>query len=463
MLTYKLNLSPSMKRLDCKFFNPKEKELELKNCENYIFESLSKFVEISGGKRLNKGALLDKDGIVYSIPYIRGEDLNNNIIDFNSAAKISEEDHKSIQNYTLKSNDICISNVGTIGSIGFVIENKKCNFSENMARLRIKDNSIILPEYLFYYLLSDFAQKQFNKYYVGSIQYKLSLDSLRNECKLLVPILNGKVDYKKQQEIIDEIKNILNLQFDIEKRIDRESCELNNIVEDTLKIQDCSKMKRNKFIKCNLHEERLDVLYNNPGYLELKKYLTEIDAITLNDCLEKNTFKEKRVKQYYNVVDLENIDEKLGLIKDYKQVEILESDKIQLNENCILISKMQTDKNKVAIVEKEFEGMCGSSELLQYKIKKGFDIDYIVAAIRTRIVKQQWEYSITGSSRMRINDDIILKSIIPYPKDKRIRDDIVNKIKKKTLLIKELRSELNDVNKIVTEIFNKYFNITTQQ
>lgn len=327
-----------------------------------------------------------------------------------------------------------------------------------MARLRIKNNSSVLPEYLFYYLLSDFAQKQFDKYYVGSIQYKLSLDSLRNECKLLVPKLNGKVDHEKQQEIIDEIKNILDLQFDIQKRIHYESQELNNIVENTLKIQDCGEMKKNKFIKSNLQGERLDVLYNNPGYLELKKYLTEIDTIFLKDCLKKNTCKEKIIKQYYNVVDLENIDDNLGLIKDYKQVEILESDKIHLNENCILISKMQTDKNKVAVVEKKFDGMCGSSELLQYEIKRGFDIDYIVAAIRTRIVKQQWEYSITGSSRMRINDDIILKSLIPYPKEQKIRDDIVSKIKKKTLLIKDLRNELKDINKIVTEIFNKYFN-----
>lgn len=460
MYCFNLCLSPQMKRFDCKFYSPQEKSIHIKNCDRYLFEPLGNYVLVNGGKRLEEGAIIDAQGIIYKIPYVRAEDLNDGVIDFNSVAKISEEDHEKIKNYKLLKNDVCVSNVGTIGSIGFVMEEVNCNFSENMARLRIKDTNKLMPEYLFYYLLSDYAKAQFNRYFVGSLQYKLSLDSIKNECKIIIPLKNGEIDILKQKEIVKAINTIIKEQFEIQKLLKNEIKIYNNYIESELKISDCKKMKKMLFKINDLDKEsRIDALFNNPGYRELKKYLSEIETIKLKNCLIPNTKKEKDIKSFYNIVDLENIDENLGIIKDFKQDSLLGSDKIKLNKNNILIPKMQTDKCKVAIVGEDYDNMCGSSEILQYIVKEGFDKNYILSAIRTSIVKEQWEYSITGSSRMRINDNIILNTYIPYPKNSSKREAISNELVSKLKKILDIKKRLKDINLIVTETFSNAFGI----
>lgn len=460
MISFSKQLNESCKRIDCKFFNPREKILHITDSENYIFKSLGDYVNVNGGKRLSKDAIVDKNGSIYSIPYIRGEDVNDDIISFLNAVKISDDEHLNILNYSLSQGDICITNVGTIGSAGYVSEDCENNFSENIARLRVKNSQILLPEYLFYYCLSNYAKIQFDRFFVGSLQYKLSLDSIRYECKIILPITNGKIDLEKQYSLVDDIKKVVSNQFLLKKKIHKEIFDYNNFVEKTLNILDCSKLKKSKFIS-NFSNNciRLDALFNNPGYQILKEYLDTIDTITLKECLKANTIKEKSYKDCYEVVDLANIDDDIGAIRSTKTVTALDSDKIILYANNIIISKLQTDKIKVALVDTCNDMNCGSSELLQFEVLPEYDKKFILYAIRTQIVKQQWEYSLTGSSRMRINKDIILNTKIPYPKDEKIRNYIVSNMDKNLSRIKQLTSEIKDIVTIVSDIFKAYFMI----
>lgn len=460
MISFSKQLSKSLKRIDCKFFNPKEKFIQISSTDKFIFENIGKYVDINGGKRLSKDALIDKTGEIYSIPYIRGEDINDEIVSFENAVKISNEEHLNIINYSLANGDVCITNVGTIGSAGFVNKDCENNFSENMARLRVKDLNKLLPEYLFYFCLSEYAKLQFDRFYVGSLQYKLSLDSIRNECKIIIPTTEGKIDLKKQHILVNSIKNILNNQFILRKQIQKQIKHTNSIVEETLNIADYTRLKKKIFVtEINDNTKRFDALYNNPGYDLLKNYLESIETISLKDCLCPNTIKEKAYKDFYDVVDLANIDDDIGEIKSTKTIAELDSDKIILNANNIIISKLQTDKIKVAIVSPDYDLSSASSELLQFEVKSGYEKKYILYAIRTQIVKQQWDYSLTGSSRMRINEDIILNTKIPYPTDENIRKQIVLSIDQSIAQIKNEMKNIKDINTIVTNMFKEFFGI----
>lgn len=460
MISFSIQLNDSLKRIDCKFFNPQEKILNINDSEFYIFKPFGDLAYVNGGKRLSKDAIVDKNGSIYSLPYIRGEDINNELIDFDNAVKISDEEYLKIMKYSLIKGDVCITNVGTIGAAGFVSEEQENSFSENIARLRVKSTELLLPEYLFYFCLSKYAKIQFDRFFVGSLQYKLSLDSIRNECKIILPITNGKIDLTKQKALVKDVNNIVNNQFVLKKKLRKAIFDNNNFVEKTLNILDCSKSKKTKYIsKFSSDSTRLDALNNNPGYIALKNYLETIETISLKKCLKPNTTREKSHKDFYEVVDLANIDDDLGEIRNSKTVTKLDSDKIILNTNNIVISKLQTDKLKVALVDEYNNMKCGSSELLQFEVLPMFDKKFILYALRTQIVKQQWEYSLTGSSRMRINEDIILNTKIPYPKDENIRNYIVMNIDKNICKIKQLSTEIKDIVTIVSDIFKNFFNI----
>ena len=156
--------------------NTSDKEKKMRHWNE---AKIKEFADVKGGKRLPKGKQLIKEQ--NSHPYIRIRDLGKSkYLQLTSEYEYVDDDtQKSIARYIVNEGDILISVVGTIGLIGIVGDTlDKANQTENCDKIvNIKG---IIPEYLYYYLVSDFGQEEIRKGTVGAVQPKLPLKNVQD-------------------------------------------------------------------------------------------------------------------------------------------------------------------------------------------------------------------------------------------------------------------------------------------
>jgi type I restriction enzyme S subunit len=201
-----------MLRLPTENTSDKEKKME-----HWNEAKIKDFAEVKGGKRLPKGKQLIKEP--NSHPYIRIRDLGKTkYLQLNSEYEyVDDETQQSIARYIVNKGDILISVVGTIGLIGIVGETlDKANQTENCDKIiNIKN---VLPEYLYYYLISSFGQDEIRKGTVGAVQPKLPLKNVQ-DITIFYPS-------------IEEQERIVNILSSVDEKI-----EMNNAINKNLEEQ----------------------------------------------------------------------------------------------------------------------------------------------------------------------------------------------------------------------------------
>ena len=195
--------------------------------EHWNEAKIKDFAEVKGGKRLPKGKQLIKEP--NSHPYIRIRDLGKTkYLQLNSEYEyVDDETQQSIARYIVNKGDILISVVGTIGLIGIVGETlDKANQTENCDKIiNIKN---VLPEYLYYYLISSFGQDEIRKGTVGAVQPKLPLKNVQ-DITIFYPS-------------IEEQERIVNILSSVDEKIEMNNAINNNLLEQVLTLY------RNKFV-----------------------------------------------------------------------------------------------------------------------------------------------------------------------------------------------------------------------
>jgi restriction endonuclease S subunit len=449
-LIYSVNLLKEDDRLDCAWFNPivenKIDFLKKKELKDRKLVKLKLVADISGGKRLPKGTVVQENESNI-IPYVRGIDVKNLKINTEKAIKIPKNIHQIIQNYQLKKDDIVITIVGTIGDAG-ILENdvEVCDFTENVARVRIINDSVI-SRFLLYYLNSEYGKIQTDRFSVGSLQYKLSLKSCRN-IEVYLPITGNRFDLKKQQFILEKVYSVFKEAGLKKEKSLRLIKEARATVHKKIGIPIISFSSDyetyNQVLNVNF-SNRLDALFNNPIREKLLNILKRYPNKPLGKLINPQTKGKIIPSDFYRLVDLEQIDENTGRIIEAKEVPELGSKKILLKENSILISKLQPEKGKVALVNQEYDGCVGSSELVSIVLTSSeIILEYLWIILRSDYVLKQWGYELTGSSRMRIGWNEIRDTIIPIP-EKKVQKTIVEEVKQKIAISDKAEKESEEL------------------
>jgi type I restriction enzyme, S subunit len=144
----------------------------------WIIEELGNLAQVKGGKRLPKGAMLTD--IPNSHPYIRTRDINNHKIVVGDLLYVPDDIFQAISRYTVQEGDVIISIVGTIGLCSVIpSELNLANLTENCAKIVDIDNTRLVPQYLYYYLISEDGQYEIETRNVGSTQPKLPLYNIK--------------------------------------------------------------------------------------------------------------------------------------------------------------------------------------------------------------------------------------------------------------------------------------------
>lgn len=462
-LIFGVDLGLGDDRIDATWFNPiikkKIENLKKHQSKNKKITTLKRIAKVGGGKRLPKGTVIAENEF-NTIPYIRGTDVNDLKIDIKSAGKINKQTHKEIQNYQLKKDDLVITIVGTIGKVGILKEKVEvCNFSENVARIRVDDKNVS-QLYLLHFLDSELGKIQTKRLEVGSLQYKLSLNSCR-DLNIYLPTEDNSFDKGNQNKILNEtykiIKKADNQYLKSKKLIE----EARNVVEKKIKINLESINSIPTTFEVNLKNDfcRIDALFNNPKRDELLKILKKHPNDILGNIIKPQKTGKIIPSDYYNLVDLEQIDEHTGRITNTIEVSELGSKKILLTKNSILISKLQPESGKIVIIDEEKDGCVGSSELISIKLdSEKVLLEYLWIILRSNYVLKQWEYELTGSSRMRIGWNEINNTIIPIVNLK-TQKEIILETKEK---IKKSDQALKEAKKLYSKARSKFVELVTK-
>lgn len=187
---------------------------------DYKVVKYSEIGKIRSGKRLPKGHTVSEE--ISDNKYIRVRDINNGSIDSSIVQYISDEAAEKLERYRVKTRDVIISVVGTVGAIAQIEESLNGAYlTENCDNLQV-DESICLKDYLKYYLLSEDGSKEIIANTVGSTQPKLPIYGIENFNIKLPSIDNQKRIVRLLNSIDDKIKinnQINNNLYELSQRI----------------------------------------------------------------------------------------------------------------------------------------------------------------------------------------------------------------------------------------------------
>lgn len=145
------------------------------------------------------GSIKATDYTEYGIPFIRVQNLGfATDLCLDNVVYISEAQNRTIQNSTLKPNDILFAKTGaTIGKVGIVPESiKKANTTSHVGKITVSES--IVPKYIFYVLSSNIGYRQFWDIAAQkSTRPELSIDEIKT-IRVLLPKTK-----EEQQQIAD--------------------------------------------------------------------------------------------------------------------------------------------------------------------------------------------------------------------------------------------------------------------
>jgi len=143
------------------------------------------------GKRVEYKYLKDDKG--GTVCYIDIKDIQE-IFVIESDSKIPEEAMNVYKCEEIEKFDILLSRVGTLGNVSIFLGEKKATYSDNVFRLRCKDD-MINPYYLISYFTSKFGSIQFNMYAKHTLQPVISSQFFENAVIFLFPENKEIADY----------------------------------------------------------------------------------------------------------------------------------------------------------------------------------------------------------------------------------------------------------------------------
>jgi restriction endonuclease S subunit len=445
-------------RIDVLFNNPflikkiKEIKATLSRKDN-MHTTLSPYIaKVSGGKRLPKGTVITALENA-TIPYIGATDVKDGRVDFENCKKITPELYKDIKKFNLNNGDAAIVIVGVnVGEAGVVESELQENaFSENVARIRKNDDNLS-AEFLSYLINSEYCRLQTIRVASGSSQPKLSLKNCR-DLNIILPQKNDTFDVDREREILAKVWEIEKIRRQKQSEAKQIMAEMQEKVQDELGLGKIPPDSQYNIYSSDLDLERVDVLFNSPFRFKLLEIIEKKDHDKLRRLVEIQEKGKILPSSFYKLIELDDIDELFGEVRNIKDVRMLESDKVVFRTSEILVSKLEPQKGKVLIVNDKTDGCVGSSELIPLQLSSEKILrEYLWAVLRTPYILKQWEYSIRGCSRERIGDEELLETIIPIP-DKKIQEKIVSIAVSSSQNAKKLLEESEELGKKAKAVF----------
>lgn len=152
-----------------------------------------------------------------------GSLINEKIVDYEL---ITYDSRPSRANMEFKKDDVIFAKMQDTVKVFLIDDDASQNiYSTGFAGLRIKDKTKILPEYLFYYILSDVFQNEKNKNCSGATQKAINNSNLK-KFNILIPSI------EIQKEIVNQLNKIYNYKLLRQKALELSDLYLRSLFEE---------------------------------------------------------------------------------------------------------------------------------------------------------------------------------------------------------------------------------------
>ena len=210
-------------------------------------------------------------------------------------------------------------------------------------------------------------------------------------------------------------------------------------ISDTLELLD----KKIELQSKKIEDLKLFKLYTENSLLNSSSSI-HWKKLKLNDILiegnkepVKNTNDFKKITIKLNLNGLE-FNESKREMSDKRPFYIRE-------ENEIIIGKQNYFNGSIAIVTKEFSGCICSNAIMSFKVKEGYNLNYIYLYLSQKRYMKEREFLANGTGQKELSEKEFLKFTIKVPEDSVVNNitTIIDKINKK------INFENNKLNKLI--------------
>ena len=408
-------------RLDS-FYYSKEflyDEYKIDNQKRKKLRDLSSSILSFGAYSLNNFVEYRNSGV----PFIRGVNLKNGILDFNDVIFIDKDAHKLLWKSEVFPKTILLSMSGTIGDVAIAMPDYPYPMNSNQDIAKIRINNKINTYYVYAFLLSRYGQNYLKREARGSVQQHVFLSQMEN---FDIPI--PSISFQKQLE-----KVVLSSHFSLSK-LDSLYSELQNLIMDKFGLnnwQPSNNLVNVKSLKDSfLSSGRLDAEHYQMKYDELE---ARIKTLPYKTIAEIQQFNARGVQPDYveegsvSVVNSKHILED-GL--DYDNFErtteafLSSHERAQIEYGDILIYTTGANIGRTQVYLKDDHAL--ASNHVNILRVKGVNPIYLALVLNSPIGRLQTEKLCTGSAQAEIYPNDIEKFIVP----------ILDETKQKTIAAK---------------------------
>ena len=348
--------------------------------KGWEYKTLGECCDIYNGNSINSDYKMKNfAGRKEGYPFIATKDISfNGIINYDNGIKIPYDSTFKIA-YP-ESVFICAEGGSAGRKIAFV--NEKVCFGNKLFCISPHTNSEFIGKYIYYYLNSDYFQKQFQSLLTGLI---------------------GGVSAKKFKEITI-IKNSIDEQHRIVSYLDSSFDYIDKIKEKASKSLSEAKA---------LFQSALaEAMEPKEGWEE--KTFEEICSY----------HKEQKKERGYKYIGMENIESGTGRLLDYGTTDNVLSSTFFFNKGEVLYGRLRPYLQKVYVAE--FEGCC-STEIFPIKTK-GILAGFIKYWFLTEEITNKINETSAGCRMPRGNMNEVLKFKLHIPTDIKTQEQIVSRL-----------------------------------
>jgi len=445
-------------RIDAEYYDP----FYLRNEEKIKKKKWEYLVDKIKGRTITDGSHEIREYVENGILFLRVQDIFENYIEIQEKVYISKEENERLRrSEPRKYKDILITKTGKIGIATVFHLNERANIPADIAIL--KNDSSLNPFYISTFINTIYGKISMQRQMSGLGRPRLVLESFKY-IKIPIPsytfqkfieklVLKAYEERQKAEQLYKKAEEIL-----------LEELGLKNWKPKTKKIKIGGREfeeEENISIRTLLEvikTDRMDAEYWEPKYYEIEEIIRNYKNgfSYIKDEFIKNTTKFKINKdEYYNYVEISSINTSTGdFTPSYLQGKDLPaSAKIKLNKNDLIISKVRTYRKGIALINKIYPNLIGSSAfvVLHEKENKRISIETLFVFLRTDIFSL-WSYKFyTGTSYPTLTDEDILNLPIPLI-DSQIQQKISELIQE-SFKVRENVKKLLEITKRTAEVY----------
>jgi restriction endonuclease S subunit len=422
------------------------------------FKSLRDFKpNIRNGKDISKESYApnNTDYIYLTVNNVRkGEFCFDEII------YIEPEKGNSLEDLKLKKGDLIVTRSGSVGFCKlFDINDENKYIPSGYIIVVSVNNRWIIPQFLEFYLSTEFSKRYFEVRSSGKTQKNISQPDV-----LSIPI--PLIPENKQIEVVDHIdKEILSKIRFLEEKIEL----LQNIIDDVLVENGVKQDKfrlilqevfsnrfegigKNSFLRTGAQYHAFYAVHNSLLFDSVSKSIPIRKLGTILKPYKNCVLKKGILDDEYILLDLEQLEPKSGTIKTEDNIVTeIGSDKVMFGDADIVISKIDPYLAYVFVNDKE-KKYIGTTELLSFKlIDKEIDLQYLKYILLSYDYIQKSGLLMYGKRHPRIHRKDLLAIKVPTP-NFTLQQKIVAEIQKRENKsnrykqeIKTLREQIDDI------------------